>query len=195
MAKQVEFFFDFVSPAAYLAWTQLPGLQRRTGADIKRRPFFLGGVFQSSGNRAPLTVPAKGKWLMRDFLMFARRYKVPMMFGADFPVNSLAAMRAASGLIDRPTFLPYCNAMFNAVWGEGKNIGEAKVRAEIGAKIGLTGAEIEALASAPENKEGLRASSDEAVARGAFGAPTFFVGEEMFFGQDRLDFVEEALMA
>jgi len=195
MVKQAEFFFDFVSPAAYLAWTQLPGLAQRTGADIIRRPFFLGGVFQSSGNRPPLTVPAKGKWLINDFLMFARRYKVPMMFGPNFPVNSLPAMRAATGLIGKPGFTPFCDAMFHAAWAEGKNIGEAGVRADICRAAGLNPEEIEALANAPGNKEGLRASSDEAVARGAFGAPTFFVGEEMFFGQDRIDFVEEALMA
>lgn len=195
MVKQVEFFFDFVSPAAYLAWTQLPGLAKRTGAEIIRRPFFLGGVFQASGNRPPLTVPSKGKWIMNDFLLFARRYKVPMTFAPDFPVNSLPAMRAATGLSGKPEFMRYCDAMFQAVWAEGKNIGDAAVRAEICAKSGLKTEEIEALANAPENKERLRANSDEAVARGAFGAPTFFVGETMFFGQDRLDFVEEALLA
>jgi len=195
MAKKVEFFFDFVSPAAYLAWTQLPALEKRTGAKVVRRPFFLGGVFQSSGNRPPLTVPAKGKWIMGDFLLFARRYKVPMVFSPHFPVNSLPAMRAASGLMGRPEFTAFCDAMFSAVWAEGKNIGDASVRAEFAQKVGLAADEIEALANAPENKERLRASSDEAVTRGAFGAPTFFVGEEMFFGQDRIDFVEEALMA
>jgi 2-hydroxychromene-2-carboxylate isomerase len=120
---------------------------------------------------------------------------VPLVFSPFFPVNSLPAMRAASGLADKPDFVPFCDAMFKAVWAEGRNIGEASVRAEIGEKVGLSSESIEALANSTENKEALRASSDEAVARGAFGAPTFFVGEDMFFGQDRLDFVEEALTA
>jgi len=195
MVKQAEFFFDFVSPAAYLAWTQAPGLSKRTGAEIIRRPFFLGGVLQSSGNKPPLTVPAKGKWIANDLLMFARHYKVPMVFGPHFPVNSLPAMRAAAALTGTPELVRFCDAMFTAVWADGKNIGDASVRAEVCEAAGFDAARIEELANAPENKERLRKNSDEAVARGAFGAPTFFVGETMFFGQDRIAFVEEALMA
>lgn len=193
MGRKVEFFYDFVSPTAYLAWTQMPGLAERTGAEIVYRPMFLGGVMQTTGNRPPGTVEAKGRWMQADLERFARRYGVPYARNPHFPMLTLTVQRAACGLLGTDQFGPYLEAIFNAAWKDPKNIADKAVVAEVLAAEGMDAAAILALADDPANKEKLKANTDEAVARGAFGAPTFFVGDEMHFGQDRLDWVEEAV--
>ena len=193
--KTVEFFFDFGSPASYLAWTQLPAICSAAGATLAYRPMLLGGVFQATGNASPITVPAKGKYMLTDLARFARRYDVPMRFNPHFPINTLALMRGAVGLQlrDPGRFDVYVTAVFRAMWVEGRNMGDPAVVAEVLAQAGLDPQSILALTGDPAVKDALKAATEEAVRRGAFGAPTMFVGEQMFFGQDRLDFVREAL--
>ncbi len=195
--KTVEFFFDFGSPTTYLAWTQLPGLCREAGAALVYRPMLLGGVFQATGNASPITVPAKGRYMLTDMARYARRYGVPLQFNPHFPVNTLTLMRGAAGIQERePTrFDDYVAAMFRAMWVEGRNLGEANVVADVLRQSGFDPAAFSALVSEPSVKDALKRNTEEAVRRGAFGAPTLFVGDQMFFGQDRLDFVREALQA
>jgi len=195
MPKKLEFFYDFTSPTAYLAWTQLPAIVKRTGAELVYRPMFLGGVMQTTGNRPPGTVEAKGRWMKADLGRFARRYGVPYAMNPHFPMMTLTVQRAAVGLLGKPEFERYVAAVFNAAWRDAKNIADKAVLADVLTAAGLDAAGILALADDPANKETLKANTDEACARGVFGAPTFFVGDEMHFGQDRLDFVEEALAA
>lgn len=195
MARKLEFFFDVVSPTAYLAWTQLPGLVERTGAELVYRPFFLGGVMAATGNRPPGTVEAKGKWMNADLARFAARYNTPFVRNPTFPMNTLPIMRAAMTWKDREDFEAFLAAVFMAAWADQKAIAEEDVLTAV-----LEGGRLDAnafwsAAKDPANKEALKANTEEAVARGVFGAPTFFVGGEMHFGQDRLDFVEEALKA
>lgn len=195
MARKLEFFFDVVSPTAYLAWTQLPGLVERTGAELVYRPFFLGGVMAATGNRPPGTVEAKGKWMNADLARFAARYNTPFVRNPTFPMNTLPIMRAAMTWKDREDFEAFLAAVFMAAWADQKAIAEEDVLTAV-----LEGGRLDAnafwsAAKDPANKEALKANTEEAVARGVFGAPTFFVGDEMHFGQDRLDFVEEALKA
>ena len=102
MSKSVEFFFDFGSPATYLAWTQLPKIAAEAGAEIVWRPFLLGGVFKATGNRSPVEVPAKGRYTMRDFARFAERYGVPLRFNPHFPINTLQLMRGAASFEGDP---------------------------------------------------------------------------------------------
>jgi 2-hydroxychromene-2-carboxylate isomerase len=193
MTKTVEFFYDFTSPTAYLAWTQLPAIVKRTQATLVYRPMFLGGVMQTTGNRPPGTVEAKGRWMQADLARFARRYGVAFARNPHFPMMTLLTQRIAVGIVDTPEFERYLAAVFNAAWRYGKNIADKAVLAEVLTAAGLDAEKLIAMADDPANKEKLKANTDEAVARGAFGAPTFFVGDEMHFGQDRLDFVEEAL--
>jgi 2-hydroxychromene-2-carboxylate isomerase len=195
MTKQVEFFFDFGSPAAYLAYTQLPGIAARAGAGIVWKPMLLGGVFKATGNASPITVPAKGRWIRQDFQRFAARYGVPLRMPPDFPVNTLAMMRGAVGMqLRRPAdFGPYCKAMFGGMFERGLAMGDAAVLAGVLKDAGLDPAAFEALVADPEVKQGLIRNTEEAVSRGVFGAPAFFVGDEMHWGQDRLDFVAAAL--
>ena len=195
MTKQIEFFFDFGSPTSYLAYTQLPRIAAETGATLLWRPMLLGGVFKATGNASPVTVPAKGRWMFQDMVRWARRYGVPLAMNPFFPINTLTLMRGAVGMqLRRPAeFGRYVDAVFAAMWAQPSNMGDPAVMAETLQRAGLDAAAIAALAGDAEVKAKLVANTEEAVARGAFGAPTMFVGEQMFFGQDRLDFVREAL--
>jgi len=190
-----EFFFDFGSPTAYLAWTQLPGICAAAGADLAYRPMLLGGVFQATGNASPVSVPAKGKYMLADMARFARRYGVPMRFNPHFPINTLQLMRAAVAVQSRMPgrFVDYVTAVFESTWVEARNMGDPATVAEVLQRAGFDVKAILDLASDPAVKESLKSNTEEAVRRGAFGAPTMFVGKEMFFGQDRLDFVRDAL--
>jgi len=195
--RTVEYFFDVGSPTAYLAWTQLPKIAAETGAAIAWRPMLLGGVFKATGNASPVTVPAKGRWMNEDIARWARRYGVPFAFNPYFPINTLTLMRGATGLqMRRPDELArYLDVIERAMWEAPKNLGDPAVLAATLAEAGFDADEFLSLVGDPEVKAKLVATTEEAVARGVFGAPTFFVGDAMFFGQDRLEFVREALLA
>lgn len=195
MTKTVDFYFDFGSPAAYLAWTQLQHICADAGAQLVWQPMLLGGVFQATGNRAPITVPLKGSYLFVDLARFARRYDVPLRFNPNFPINTLTLMRIAVGLQQRQDarFEDYCAAMFGAIWVDAQNLNDPAVVAAVLTQAGFDPAALLALSSEPAVKEQLKAVTAAAVQRGVFGAPTFFVAEQMFWGQDRLDFVRDAL--
>jgi 2-hydroxychromene-2-carboxylate isomerase len=195
VAKLVEFWFDLGSPAAYLAWKRLPKFVQQTGASVAHKPMLLGGVFKATGNASPVTIPAKGKWLLEDLDRAARKDGVPLAYGPGFPINTLPLMRAAIGLqLRQPErFAPYVDAMYDAMFGQPRDMRDEKVIADALAAAGFAPAEILALAADPEVKQALIRNTEEAVARGVFGAPTFFVGRAMFWGQDRMDAVAEAL--
>jgi 2-hydroxychromene-2-carboxylate isomerase len=191
----LEYFFDYVSPFSYLADTQLPAIVARTGAEIVYRPFLLGGVMNAAKNSPPITVPNKGKYMFADLARWARHYGVELNPNPHFPVNTLHAMRAAVAALGDARFADFHRAMYRGVWVEGRNLGdEDALRAAIDA-AGLDGTTLLARAKEQAVKDTLRKNGEEAVERGAFGAPTFFVGDEMFWGNDRLEFVEEALGA
>lgn len=193
--KQVEFFFDFGSPAAYLAWTQMPRLAAETGAEVVYRPFLLGGVFQATANKSPMEVPAKGAYMVDDLQRFASRYGVPFQHNPHFPINTLTLMRGALGLQmrDPAKLLPYGDAVYRAIWVDQKNMNDPATVGGVLHAAGFDPQQLLALTADPEVKERLKTVTQEAVARGAFGAPTFFVGDTLYWGQDRLDFVKEAL--
>ena len=195
MSEAVEFFFDVGSPTAYLAWTQLPALCAQAGASLVYRPMLLGGVFQATGNASPAMVAAKGRYMDGDMPRFARRYGVPLAKNPHFPINTLTLMRMATGVqMKQPArFDAFLRGVFKAMWVEPLNLNDPAVAAKALIDAGFDPAEMMALAGDAEVKTALRATTEEAVARGVFGAPTMFVGSEMFFGQDRLDFVREAL--
>jgi 2-hydroxychromene-2-carboxylate isomerase len=195
MSKSVEFFYDFGSPATYLAHTQMPALAERTGASVRYRPMLLGGVFKATGNQSPIVIPAKGKWLGGDLNRFARRYGVAFEFPKSFPVNTLHLMRGAVVAEEEDNLAPYTDAVFQAMWVEGKDMTDSGVIAGVLSAAGLDAGHVFERVQEPDIKQKLIAYTEEAVKRGTFGAPTFFVGEDMFWGQDRLDFVEEALAA
>ena len=195
MAKSVDFYFDVGSPAAYLAWTQMPRIAEATGATVNYRPFLLGGVFQATGNKSPMEVPAKGKYMLDDLQRYATRYGVQFAHNPHFPINTLMLMRGATGLQlrDPAKLLPYGDAIYKAIWVEGKNMSDPATVGGVLHAAGFNPQELLALTADQEVKDKLKADTAEAVARGVFGAPTFFIDGRMYWGQDRLDFVKEAL--
>jgi 2-hydroxychromene-2-carboxylate isomerase len=197
MVKRVEFFFDFGSPTTYLAYTQLPRIVAGCKAELVWRPMLLGGVFKATGNASPVTIPAKGRWMFDDITRHARRYGVPFNFNPAFPINTLTLMRGAVGLQMRKPddFERYVDAIYRAMWETPRDVGDAGVLAATLEAAGFDKTEFQNLVADAEVKAKLIANTEEAVARGAFGAPTFFVDKQMFFGQDRLEFVREALLS
>ena len=193
--RSFEYWFDFGSPAAYLAWTQLPRLQKETGAAAVFMPMLLVGVFQATGNQSPATIPAKGKYTFADFSRFAKRYGVPYHHNPHFPINTLTLMRGAVALQMRgdARFADYCDAVFKAIWVDSLNMNDPATVGAALARAGFDPMALMALTAEQATKDALKSLTQEAVERGIFGAPTFFVGDQMFWGQDRIDFVKEAL--
>jgi len=191
MVGRIEFLFDFGSPTTFLAHRRLAGVVQRTGAIVEYVPVLLGGLFKATGNASPAAVPAKGRWMNIDMARFAERHGVLLRQNPHFPINTIQLMRIATGLVGHPDFARYVDVVFDAMWVHERNMGDpAEVRAVL---AGFDADALLELAADPEVKERLRATTDSAVARGVFGAPTFFVGDAMYFGQDRLDWVEEAV--
>jgi 2-hydroxychromene-2-carboxylate isomerase len=194
MTKAVEFLFDFGSPTSYLAYKQLPKIASRHGARIVWTPILLGGVFKATGNASPAQVPAKARYMNQDLARFAKRYNVALNFNTHFPVNTLALMRGAAAYQGSDQFDIYVNAIFDAMWAHPRNLNDPGEVAQVLRDIGVKLEDFLARVERDDVKAKLKANTEGAVARGVFGAPTFFVNGEMFFGQDRLDFVEEALL-
>ncbi len=197
--KRVEFYYDLVSPYSYLAHAGIRRICEEHGAELVLRPMLLGAVHQAVGLQAPIEIEAKARYQEKDIRRWARHYGLPLRYPDPFPFRSLKTMRAAvfsrkSGDLDA-----FTREAFALYWEEGgapKGLREADEDgpvAEVARRIGAVPEEVLAGAAAPETKEALRAATAEAVGRGVFGAPAFFVGEEMFWGNDRLHFVEAAL--
>ena len=189
----VEIWYDFGSPASYLGYWELKNVAERTGADIDYQPMLLGGVFQAVGNTSPASIAAKGKWLFGDLSNYAAKYGLPFAMNPNFRVNTLALMRGAIVAQRRDELVAYSDAMFNAVWRDEKDMADIAV---VGATLTEAGLDAQAYGEGMQDqaiKDALKAQVERAVAKGVFGAPTFFVGEQMWWGQDRLTWVEEAL--
>jgi 2-hydroxychromene-2-carboxylate isomerase len=193
MARTLEFYFDYGSPYSYLADTQVEAIAQRAGATLVRKPMLLGGVFKATGNHSPAELPQKSAWSGFDMPLWARHYGVPFQRNPFFPVNTLALMRGAAAAQIDGTFERYHPAIFKAMWVDGRNLNDMKEIAAVLAAAGLDPAKVGARIQDQDVKDRLKATTEEAVARGVFGAPTCFVDNMMFFGNDRLPFVEMAL--
>ena len=196
MAK-VEFHFDFGSPNAYLAHQVIPQIQARTGAKFEYVPILLGGVFKLTNNRSPAEKMAGIKNRLEyerlELQRFVRRYDVPFNWNPFFPVNTLLIMRGAvaaqlSGIFER-----YVSEMFRHMWAEPKDMDDPAVVGAALTESGFDAAALLASTQEAEVKDRLLKNTEDSVARGTFGSPTFFVGDEIFFGKDRLRDVEEEI--
>ncbi|MCH4880717.1 2-hydroxychromene-2-carboxylate isomerase [Pseudomonas sp. TMW22090] len=195
MTKTVEFFFDLGSPATFLASTQLPRICQQTDSQLIYVPMLLGGVFKATGNASPVTIAAKGRYMFQDLARYAKRYGVPLKFNPHFPINTLTLMRAVTGMqLRHPERLEvFIDCLFRALWVEGRNMDDPQTVAAVLTEHGFDPAETLALTADEQVKTALKDNTERAVQRGVFGAPSMFVGDQLFFGQDRLDFVVEAL--
>jgi 2-hydroxychromene-2-carboxylate isomerase len=193
MTRTLEFYYDYGSPYSYLADTQVEAIARRAGATLARKPMLLGGVFKATGNASPMTVTQKSTWSAFDMPMWARHYGVPFQRNPFFPVNTLALMRGAAAAQIDGLFERYHPAIYRAMWVDGRNLNDMAEVASVLTAAGLDAGRFGGRLQDQDVKDRLKATTDEAVARGVFGAPTSFVGDMMFFGNDRLPFVEMAL--
>lgn len=195
MSKTVEFYFDLGSPATYLAYTQLPKICAQTHSQLTYIPILLGGVFKATGNASPATIPAKGLYMFQDLDRYAKRYGVPLNFNPHFPINTLMLMRAVTGIQLRhpERFQAFIDCLFHAIWVEGRSLDDLATVASVLTQNGFDPTEVLALTADEEVKAALKDNTEKAVQRGVFGAPSMFVDNQLFFGQDRLEFVIEAL--
>jgi 2-hydroxychromene-2-carboxylate isomerase len=195
MPKTVRFLFDFGSPTTYLAHKRIPAIVARSGIVFDYVPILLGGVFKATGNASPVTVPAKGRYMNADMARYAAKYGVSLAMNPFFPINTITLMRGAAAFRGDPRYGAYIDAVFDAMWKTPVNMGDPAVLASVLAAAGFDTGEFLALVDDQSVKDALKTNTEDAVARGVFGAPTFFVGDAMYFGQDRLDWVEEAALA
>jgi len=199
MVAKAEFLFDFGSPNAFLAHRVIPDIERRTGANFDYVPVLLGGIFKATGNQSPMQafghIKNKMAYEQLETQRFIRRHKIAdFTFNPFFPVNTLNLMRMAIAAQNEGYLPRYMDAVFHHMWVEPKKMDDPAVVTAALAQSGLDPALLER-AQAPEVKARLIANTESAVARGAFGIPTFFVDGEIYFGKDRLRDVEEAIVA
>ena len=195
--KTFDFYFDFGSLAAYLAHTQLPKMCAETGASANLLPMLLGGVFQATGNSSPMNVPAKGRYVFVDFKRYADGYGVPLNMNPNFPIITTTLMRMVTALQMHkdPRMQTLMDTVFQAIWVDSRNLNDPVTVGQVLTDAGFDAATLLAMANEQATKDQLKAVTMKAVERGVFGAPTFFVGEDMFWGQDRKEQVKAALKA
>ena len=197
MAKSLEFLFDFGGPNSYLAHKSLPEICARTGAELVYVPILLGGLFKLTNNQAPMMryaeTPAKRNYEMLEFDRFVKAHALPFKMNPRFPINSLYLMRGAVAAQQLGCFALYVDTVMAAMWEDGRDMGDPEIVRQVLDRAGLNSAALLALADDPDVKAELMANTEAAAKRGAFGVPTFFVGEEMFWGKERLGQVEAAL--
>lgn len=198
VSKSVELIFDFGSPNAYLTLGVLPAMLKKAGAELVITPCLLGGIFKATGNKAPMLqyaeAPAKLAYEHLEMRRFIAKYGLSKFkLNPHFPVNTLTIMRGAIVAQDEGYLDRYVVAVNRAMWEEGLKMDDPEVIASFLSSNGFDGPALLARTQEDGIKARLVANTEAAVARGAFGIPTFFVGGEIFFGKDRLDQVIEAL--
>jgi 2-hydroxychromene-2-carboxylate isomerase len=191
--KHVDFYFDLSSPYSYLAATQIDAVAARAGGVVRWRPMVLGAVFKTAGNDMPARVPAKAVYMLKDLERWAEEYGVPFRFTSRFPLNAMKAMRCIVAAEEKSLEGALSLALFRAVWVDDRDVTDPAVLREVLAGVGLDPDATLAATDTQPVKDRLRAYTDGALGLGAFGAPTMVVGDALFWGNDRLHFVEKAL--
>jgi 2-hydroxychromene-2-carboxylate isomerase len=197
---QVEFHFDFGSPNAYLSHLVLPSMEQRTGVKFQYVPVLLGGIFKATNNRSPMEslagIKNKPEYERLETERFLRGHRISTYkFNPFFPVNTLTLMRGAIAAQSLGVFERYVDEVFRHMWADPKKMDDPEVLRAALEESGLDAARLIGLTRDPEIKNRLLENTQRSVAAGSFGAPTFFVGTEIFFGKDRLRDVEEAIAA
>lgn len=199
MAK-LEFFYDYSSPWTYLAFARVEDVCRRAAAEIEWRPILVGGIFNTVNptvyESRERPVPAKAAYLKKDLADWAAFQGLRILFPPSiFPVNSVKALRGALVALEHGKISQYSTAVFSAYWGDDLDISRDDVLESLVQRVGIDPVEFFDKIARPAYKDRIRANTEECVRRGGFGSPTLFVGDSMFFGNDRLELVERALTA
>ena len=197
MAKTFDYYFDFGSLASYLAHTQLDKIQAETGATPVYLPMLLGAVFKATGNVSPVSVPAKGKYIFVDFKRFADSYGVELNNNPFFPIITTTLMRMLTGLQMRSDdrMHEFMDVIYKAIWVDALNLNDSQVVEHVLNNAHFDSADLLHVANEQATKDRLRDVTTQAVERGVFGAPTFFVDHQIFWGQDRIEQLKSALNA
>lgn len=193
--QKVEFYFDLGSPFSYLAFYKLQEITKKYNAVIDYTPILLGGIFKSTGNKSPIEVPAKGIYSMQDLSRWSDYYQIPMQMNPYFPMNTLTLMRILTGvkIYHDEYFEVILTKLFDAIFRKPLNLTDSEVLINLFQGDAIDGQQLLDLSQDPVVKQKLIDETNNAVQRGVFGAPTFFVRENMYWGQDRLHFVEREL--
>lgn len=193
--RAIDFYFEFASPYGYLASLEIDDLAAKFGREVNWRPFMLGAAFKITNSAPNMTIPMKGTYLYRDVERCAKLMGAPLTTPETSPMNSLAAMRAFYWLLDRDQAkaVALAKAVYQGHWGEGRDMSPVEAVAEIADRIGV---DSKALITATQDssvKERLKHETQQAIDRGAFGSPFFFVDDEAYWGHDRLSHIEHQL--
>ena len=197
--QKIEFHFDFGSPNAYLAHLVIPEIEKRTGAKFEYVPVLLGGVFKATNNRSPAETNAgvknKSEYGRLEIQRFLNRYGIKnFKFNPHFPVNTLMMMRGAVAAAQLGILPRYVDQMYRFMWAEPRKMDDPAVVVAAWKESGFDAEKLSALVQDQAIKDKLVANTQKSVERGCFGSPTFFVGDEIFFGKDRLRDVEEMIV-
>lgn len=187
MSQTVEFFWEPGSPYTYLAATQVEKVAAANGGKVVWKPFLLGKVFEARGMKMPASIPAKASYMFKDLARWAQMYQVPVTMPKVFPISSLNASRVAIAASQLGHEATAAKAILHAYWGDGLDISQPEVLISTLNKVGLDATEIMARTQEQSVKDQLKENTEEALKRGVFGAPTMFIGDAMFWGNDRLE--------
>jgi 2-hydroxychromene-2-carboxylate isomerase len=189
----VEFVYDFVSVPCHIAWKSLDSMIKAIGANVVMTPVLCGGIFKALGNTGPLGIPAKAEWYARDLTLWARKRGVILNPSPFLPIRSLPLMRGSFIAVERNETFRYVDTMFDAIYVHGHNLSDLTLVEKTLSEAGLDADAYLDGIGREDIKQKLLRNTEEAIARRVFGVPTFFVKDELFFGQDRLEFVVDAL--
>lgn len=195
MMKNIDFYFDFGSPYSYMACHRLLQICKNTEAQITWKPMLLGGVFKATGNHSPMVIPAKARYCMIDLQRWSKLWHIPMQMNPYFPINTLQLMRLITAIhLYQPDSFPQAiQTIFHAMFGEPRNLNDEAEFETLAKELGLDKREVMTWLSDEQVKTQLKDVTEEAVARGIFGAPTCFYQDEIYWGVDSLHFLESAI--
>jgi len=186
----IRFYFDYESPNAYIAWTQLPKLAERYGYTVEPIPILYAALLDANGQLGPGEQPTKGRWMNRNMLRKAVLLGIPLHQPAFLPFNPLLALRVSILPLEDGIRRRLITALFEAVWVHELHVHDTAVMEAVARKIGLPGRELVAQAQTTEMKSRLRAQTDDAIAKGVFGVPSMMIGDELFWGYDDFPYLE-----
>ncbi|WP_180165436.1 2-hydroxychromene-2-carboxylate isomerase [Acinetobacter sp. YH12049] len=195
--KVIEFYFDVGSPYSYIGFHRIQQIAQQYQAELIWKPMLLGGVFKATGNSSPMAVPAKARYSMRDLKRWSDLWQIPVQMNPYFPINTLQLMRliTAVQLFQPEVFLNVLTGIFNAMFGQPRNLNDLNELIQLMQELGLDVEQVKSWLEDEKVKSELKVITEEAIARGVFGAPSWFVDDELYWGVDHLHFVEAALQA